>query len=271
MIVIRATFAALFGLCGGMAAAQQPAADNAGNRMIPFAAIAPISEEVQQTRSAVHCDAERSVCLQAWRGDGAGWTLDIHDGLPNRSNAAVPRRIALPGGEDPERETHGIWPHLVREASGALLIGIDRLRSAGFSGGGASATHTLLFRLTSPGAEPVEVLNVQTSYGAMIRACFSEDEYRNRGVCHDEYEMTGTLALAPEATGRPRLTFTVTARSYPRGARTDESETRRYRRADLVWEPDPACSYRRMFAIDAATGRYVPDAPLPECSIYALP
>lgn len=272
MLVIRATFAALFGFCGAVAGAQQPGADNASNRMIPFAAVAPISDEAQQNRSAVHCDAERSLCLQAWRGGGAGWTLDLHDGLPTRPNAAAPRRIALPEGEDPDRETHGIWPHLVREASGALLIGIERHRTAGFSGGGAGATHTLLFRLPSPGAEPVEVLNVQTSYGAMIRACFSPDEYRNRGTCHDEYEMTGTLTLAPEAaSGRPRLNFTVAARSYPRGARDDETDTRRYRRADLVWEADPACSYRRVFTPDAATGLYAPDTPLPECSIYALP
>lgn len=272
MLVIRATFAALFGLCGGVAFAQRPDADDAGNRILPFAAVAPISDEAQETRSAVHCDAERSLCLQAWRGERTGWTLDIHDGLPTRPNAAAPRRIPLPAGEDPDRETHAIWPHLVREASGALLIGIERHRTAGFSGGGAGATQTLLFRLTSPGAEPVEVLNVQTDYGAMIRACFSEDEYRNRGVCHDEYEMTGTLAVAPAtASGRPRFTFTAVARSYPRGARTDESETRRYRRADLVWEADPACSYRRVFTPDAATGLYAPDTPLPECSIYALP
>ena len=65
--------------------------------------------------------------------------------------------------------------------------------------------------------------------------------------------------------------MTTAARSFPRGARTDESETRRFRRADLVWEPDPACSYRRSFAFDAASGHYAPDRPLPECSTYSLP
>ena len=255
MLVIRATFAALFGFCGAVAGAQQPAADDASNRILPFAAVAPISDEAQETRSAVHCDAERSLCLQAWRGDGTGWTLDMHDGLPTRPNAAVPRRIALPEGEDPDRETHAIWPHLVREASGALLIGIERHRTAGFSGGGAGATQTLLFRLASPGAEPVEVLNVQTSYGAMIRACFSEDEYRNRGVCHDEYEMTGTLALGARGRFRPAA---LQSSPLPRAAiRAARAPTRAKRAAIAapIWSGRPTRP--------AATGASLPLMPRP--------
>jgi hypothetical protein len=33
---------------------------------------------------------------------------------------------------------------------------------------------------------------------------------------------------------------------------------------------DPLCSYRRSFTFDAAAGRYVPDAPLPDCGDYLV-
>jgi hypothetical protein len=50
--------------------------------------------------------------------------------------------------------------------------------------------------------------------------------------------------------------------------RTGDSRARgRLTRRDLVWWRDPACSYARRFAPDAA-GHYAPDAPLPACSDY---
>jgi hypothetical protein len=254
-------------------ASAQPTDDDAGNLAVPLPAMNRVSAEQAETRSTLHCNAARDFCLRAWReADGSAWFLDIHHRVPAGANAAPARRMALPAGEDPERETHQIWPHLIREASGALLLGVERRRTAGFSGGGAGATHLLLFRMASRTAEPVEMLTVQTNYTAMIRACFSEDEYRNRGACHDEYEFSGTFNLAPNAgSGRPRLAFATTARSFPRGVRAAEGEQRRFRRADLVWERDPACSYRRNFAFDAASGNYAPDRPLPDCSTYSLP
>lgn len=252
--------------------AQPPVADR-GDRMLRLTVVIPVSDEQAETLSALLCTAERDFCLRAWRAtDTARWTLDMHDRPPTNANLTPARRIELPAGEDPEGETHGIWPHLIREASGALMIGIERYRRAGFSGGGAGETNLVLFRLTSGTAEPTEVLTVQTGYGAMIRACFTEQDYRSRGACHDEYELSGTLSLAPGAAGaHPRLALATTARSFPRGARSDSDETRRLRRSDLVWEADPGCSYRRTFTFNPASGRYEPDRPLPECSTYQLP
>ena len=117
------------------------------------------------------------------------------------------------------------------------------------------------------------MLTVQTDYGAMIRACFTEEEYRSRGACHDEYEFSGTLGLAPGAAAeRPRLTLATTARSFPRGARAERQTTRRAPPLP-IWSgsADPDCSYRRIFAFNAASGHYEPDRPLPECSTYQLP
>jgi hypothetical protein len=51
----------------------------------------------------------------------------------------------------------------------------------------------------------------------------------------------------------------------PRRSRLDDSRAApRLRRADLVWAPDPDCSYRRLLAFDATAGRYLPDRPPPD-------
>lgn len=260
---------ALLLLAGASASPAQP---SAGDRMMPLAIVIPVSGEQARTLSALLCTAARDFCLRAWRAsDEAPWTLDIHDRVPTGANLSPARRVTLPGSDYPGGEEIGIWPHLIREASGAMLIGIESLRRTGFSGGGASQTDLVLLRLESAAAEPVEVLTVQIGYGSMIRACFSEQDYRSRGACHDEYELDGAVTLVPGAGGeRPRLLLTARARSFPRGARREE-ERSRIPRADLVWEPDPGCSYRRTFAFNATSGRYEPDRALPDCSIYALP
>ncbi|MGE0180420.1 MAG: hypothetical protein AB7O91_11450 [Sphingomonas sp.] len=271
--MIRAAHACLAAvLTCSTALAQTPGTDDAGNRITPLSAIAPVSDEQARTRSAIHCNAGRDLCLQAWReGESGPWFLDVHQRLPAGADVAPASRIALPPGDDPDRETHTIWPHVIVESSGALLFGVERYRTAGFSGGGGSMTHLTLLRRPAAAAAAAEVLTVQTGYTAMIRACFTPDEYRNRGACHDEYELTGIVGLSPTAASdRPRLTLATTARSYPRGARDDGNDSRRYRRADLVWEPDPSCSYRRTFAFDMASGRYLPDQPLPDCDTYTL-
>ena len=274
MRILHAAMAASLAAGTTAALAQREAIDDAGSRIVPLRVAAAVSSEELSRRSAVHCVTARDFCLRAWREgeDGGNWFLDVHRRLPSGADVVPLARIALPPGEDPSSETQTIWPHLVREASGALLFGVLRTRSAGFSGGGASETHLILFR-QSPGiVEATEVLTVQVSYRAMIRACFTEEETRSRGACHDEFELSGTLSLAPEAaSGRPRLALATAARSFPRGARAEETERPRLRRGDLVWERDPACSYRRSFAFDAASGRYAPDRPLPDCSTSALP
>lgn len=268
MPVVRVALVAL-SMLGAAAASAQPVGSIA-----PLRIVAPVADDDLARRSAVHCVAGRDFCLQAWReGDDSDdvWFLDLHQRVPSGADVAPVGRVAIPASEEPSRETNTIWPRLIREPSGALLFGVLRTRTTGFSGGGASETHLILFRQAAGAVEATEVLTARTGYGSMIRACFSEEDYRRRGACHDEYELDGTIALAPGAAGeRPGLVLTTRARSFPRGARRDE-ERRRIPRADLIWEADPECSYRRTFAFNAASGHYEPDRPLPECSIYALP
>lgn len=261
-------------LAGASWSLAQPAAGEAAeDRMMPLATVIPVSGEQARTLSALLCNTARDFCLRAWRAtDDAAWTLDVHDRVPTHANLTPVRRITLPASDYPGGEELDIWPHLIREASGAMLIGVESLRRTGFSGGGAGQTDLVLLRIESAAAESVEVLTVQTGYTSMIRACFSEAEYRRWGdFCHDEYEFTGSLGLAPAAGGRPRLTLRTTARSFPRGARAEGSDRAGLRRSDLVWEPDPGCSYLRTFTFNAASGHYEPDRPLPDCSLYALP
>ena len=252
----------------------QSATDDAGNRMTPLPIVGRVTPEEEESRSSLHCNAERDFCLRARRdGERGPWFLEIHD-EPSADRAAPGRRLPLPAGDDSENELFQIWPHLVPEASGAMLVGVERYRRAGFSGGGGSATTLLLLRLPPGGADVEEVLAVQTGYTATIRACFSQADYRRLGgdACHQQLELAATLTLEPGASaGRPRFAFAAASRSFPRGSRADSWEVRQVRRTDLVWEPDPACTYRRSFAFDAASGRYVPDQPLPDCSTYTLP
>lgn len=257
----------------GAAVAQTATIDNAESRRVPLTIATRVTDSQAETLSARHCTVERDICLRARRnGETGPWTLDIQEGEgPSAVTATPDRSIPLPVGLDAESEVYQIWPRIIHEASGAMLIGVERYRRAGFSGGGASETTLLLLRVTGDG-EPEQVLSVQSGYTAMIRACFTAREYRSRGVCHDEYILAGTLDLAPRAAnGRPALSLVVNARSFPRGARQDSAERPVVPRRDRVWEADPACSYRRTFAFDAATGRYAPDSPIPECDTYRLP
>lgn len=242
-------------------------ADRAGNRI---EALAIVPDSAEENRSALACGRDGRCALL--RSDGANrqWRLHLFESRPGL-DAVAARPLAVPGsaGED---ERLAVWPHLVREAGGALLIGILRTRSTGYSGGGASATRLTLMRLDPRATALAPVLDTPLAGSAMIRACFGPRDERNRaGACHDEYELAGNLTLdAASPAGRPRFLLTTRARTYPgRLDRNEDSSTRRpLSRRALVWATDPRCTYTRIFAFDAAEGRYRPDSALPDCAQY---
>lgn len=243
-----------------------PVADGAGNWSLAFEPQGPLPAR-GENRPVRYCIADRSWCAEIRRdGESGLWSLDIFE----RASAA-PRRLIL-SGQEGGGVGFGLGRRLMREAGGAVLIAVERSRSTSFSGGGASASALLLVR-AEPGAAPaVEVLDVPERGHATIRACFSRGDERARaGACHDEYELAGGFALdLATRAGRPRFILTASARTYPgRRSRSEDSATApRLGRSDLVWAPDPACSYRRILAFDPASGRYLPDAPLPDCADY---
>ncbi len=238
-------------------------ADAAGNRMLAFPAVGPPPRDDEEGPRR-HCAAGRTWCAELRSDDSGGWALELVEG------AGPPRRIALSG--EPESESFALWPHLVREAGGAVLVGVERTYRTGFSGGGASRTALLLVR-AEPGQGPLAlVLDLPLRGSAMVRACFAEaDERARAGACHDEYALAGTVRLDPETrAGPPRFVLTASARTYPgRRSRLEEAPaSQQLRASDLVWANDPACTYRRSLALDPASGRYRPDQPLPACETY---
>lgn len=270
-------------LLAGLAflSAGQPAAPGGAAQMLDFPAV-----DTPESRAAARQAAERAMvetlilrrCTAArdWCAElvpqGEGWQLEITG--PAGSRAPAPRARF-----DPPDQEHGdpflaLWPHLVREPDGAVTVGLLATRRTGFSGGGAMATRLILVRVAPDAAEPAEVLTVPAEGSATIRACFSEEDMRQRReACHDEYQLSGTLTLAPDdGSGRARFLFATRARTYPGDVtRWEDSDERPpLRRGDLVWADDAACSYRRTFAYDPTAGRYVADSPLPDCGQFLV-
>lgn len=242
-------------------------ADRAGNRI---EALAIVPDSAEEDRSAIACARDGRCALLRGDGENGQWQLHMFDRRPGL-DAVAARPLAVPDSAN-EEERLSLWPHLVREANGALLVGILRTRSTGYSGGGASATRLTLMRLAPGSAALAPILDVPAGGSAMIRACFgARDERRRAGACHDQYELSADLALAASTpAGRPRFLLTVRARTYPGRLDREEDSTTRppLSRRSLVWAMDPRCTYTRILAFEPATGRYLPDTPLPDCDQY---
>ncbi len=192
--------------------------------------------------------------------------------------------LALPFGRD-DGQTLRLWPHLVvlpREDGAAVdarhyLMGVVVSVSSAYSGGGGAGSRLHLVRLdTTPSTTRLgdEVLDVVWDSSLIIRACFSEQDMKDRReACHDEYRFTGTLAAGPaDAGAMPALTYRSVATAYPRGARRSQDNSGvRLAAADLVHETDPECSHERTLRYNPATSRYEMDRPAPDCSDYTTP
>ena len=226
------------------------------------------AEEALVENLVLHrCTVERDWCAELVR-DGESWLLEL-------VGSAGERRIRF---EPPDRSigdpVFALWPHLVRESDGAVMVGLLASRRTGYSGGGALATRLVLVRVEADAPQAAAALAVPVEGSAMVRACFSEEDMRlRREACHDEYELTGELTLASvDAGGHPRFLFATRARTYPGDVTRWEDSADRppLRRGDLVWADHPGCSYRRTFGFDPAARRYVADAPLPDCGQFLV-
>lgn len=251
--------------------AAAPQAEAAVNRVVPFPAAeaARPTEDGEADPTVLHCTLDRHWCARIRPAEGPheidAWYVEVFEGAPADPNAAG-RSHAL---SDLDDATPSIQPGAFATADGAFIVRVQRDRRTMFSGGWASASAVELVR--APGGDgPVEGLFLVPTRGVIgIRACFDDDDFRNRrGACHDEYEFAGTLMLDPAAReGPPRFLFETRARTYPgrRSRSRDSTDAPPLRRGDLAWATDARCSYRRVFVADPATGRYAPDAPLPDC------
>jgi hypothetical protein len=226
------------------------------------------------------CLPDKSLCLDvpggAETGDG-GLVLTA----PQTGNADD---LALPYGRG-DGQSLSLWPHLIAvpSAEGAAadsrqyLMGVVVGTSTMYSGGGGNGSRLHLLRLdTTPSNTRLgeEVLDVVWDSSLMIRACFSEQDMKDRReACHDDYNFTGALSAGPAEAGElPALTYRAVATTYPRTSRRSEDNSGvRLTAADLVHAKDPECSYERTLRYNPATSRYEMDRPAPDCSDYTTP
>lgn len=225
---------------------------------------APAGIEILKAEPGRACslDGERCVGVVG-EGDEVQPMLRVAADLP----AAAPE-------ETYSSETYASWPGLIR-TPGGILAGIEVQERSMYSGGGGSASTLRLYRLNADGdAAGDPVLTVPLKGALKIRACFSEEDMKQRaGACHDEYEFAAVLTADSSGGGWPVLTYATTATAFPRGASRSEDSLEKppLTEADLVAAPDPKCSFERRFVFDSFSGVYRPDASLPDCSDYTVP
>ncbi|WP_419965083.1 hypothetical protein [Stenotrophomonas geniculata] len=184
-----------------------------------------------------------------------------------------------------------LWPWIVRLAPGVgsdetvtdpqqrtrqnVLVGGIVTFSTMYSGGGADASTLQLARvrhLQDDIQVDDDVLTLPWRGNAMIRACFSEQDSKQRaGACHDEYGFSAKLALDPAGQGMPVLRYQTVATRFPAGASRFEDSLAKgpLKKKDLRTEQDPACTYTRLFHF--REGMFHPDQALPDCAGYTEP
>ncbi|OWY40304.1 hypothetical protein CEK28_06170 [Xenophilus sp. AP218F] len=250
-----------------------PGADKAGNAILPLA----ISYQGQPAVSEQACTPGKDFCVElVYQQDDApprlnllrlrGKDSDARFELADLKTEAMPSRLAL-------------WPRLLAlgDAAQGVLVGVEENANAMYSGGGASASILRLLRVYPDGKGLAlrEALSLPVYGSALIRACFSDRDYRQRrGACHDEYEFSSRISLDKQvSSGFPRLVYQTRATSFPgHVSRTSDSLARgQLKKRDIVTVLDPACSFHRTLRFDAAAGVYAPDKPLPDCDQYLVP
>lgn len=204
------------------------------------------------------------------QADGTDLSLYVYD--DRRLLVHTPYRLTALSSVD-DSSSLQLWPKLIR-FDGGILAGVETQVSSMYSGGGASST-TLHLIAFLPGQPPLEVLSVPQRAHAMIRACFSERDMKQRaGACHDEYSFEGNLTLTGAfSAGMPLLRYRSKATSFPgQVSRSKDSlKGRPLRKHDIVTVSNQQCSYQRLYHLAPETRGYVPDTPPPDCSDYTEP
>ncbi|HKX89067.1 MAG TPA: hypothetical protein VJM13_07650 [Sphingopyxis sp.] len=227
------------------------------------------------------CLPDRSLCLELSGGDDET-ARNLLVSLP-ASGDAEKISVALPRGLD--AQSLSLWPKLVpierasesgTQLAPEYLVGVIAEERAMYSGGGGSGGRLHLLQLgMAPHAIGLrEVFDVVWDSSLMIRACFSEQDMKDRlGACHDEYSFRGTLAAAPNDGGElPALTYRSFATAYPMTSRrTEDNSEQKLKKSDLAQWSDPECSYTRTLRYNPATSRYEMDRAAPDCSVYTTP
>ncbi|HEL3816362.1 TPA: hypothetical protein UMY79_003270 [Stenotrophomonas maltophilia] len=257
--------------------------DAAGNVMEPLG-------QVLDAAGVRHCTADGAWCVrvQPVANDGdRPTTLEVSE----RGAAKGDPHVYHVSIDVPQESELKLWPWIVRLAPGVgsdavvtdpqqrarqnVLVGGIVSFSSMYSGGGADASTLQLARvrhLQDDIQVDDDVLTVPWQGNASIRACFSEQDARQRaGACHDEYSFSAKLGLDPAAQAMPVLRYQTVATRFPAGASRFEDSLAKgpLKKKDLRTEQDPACSYTRLFRF--SEGMFHPDQALPDCAGYTEP
>jgi hypothetical protein len=254
------------------AAAAQTAEDHRGNRIENFRQLGRFQARRGRVRA---CTDDLRWCAELVRGQAAGsWAIVIARRGGLFKGKSRTHRFNLPE-ELLEDRGLTIWDRIVREADGSVMVGVELIRTTGERSGFFSYQRRLLLLRAEPadGAVPVPVLEAPISGHVEQPACASPElRIDEPGACENRFDLDSLFTLVPLlAPDRPALVMSVTSSTTP-GRRTRSDGLRGpIERTEGDDAPDPACTYTRSFYLDAAQGRYVPDAPLPDCRDYLSP
>lgn len=250
-----------------------PGTDKAGNAILPL----KVESQGALAASEQACSPDKRFCVElVYQQNDAPPQLK----LLRMQGKDTDARFELPALKTEARNIQlALWPHvltLADTAQGALL-GVEENASAMYSGGGANASTLHLYRIYPNGKDMAlrEVLALPTFGNELIRACFSDQDYRERrGACHDESEFSSRISLDNQVmAGFPRLIYQTRATSFPGNiSPMSDSRSRPARKTrSLVTVVDAECTFRRTISFNAITGVYAPDKPLPDCGQYVEP
>ncbi|HRP12180.1 MAG TPA: hypothetical protein PLK37_14215, partial [Terricaulis sp.] len=221
----------------GLAACGSEPAHNPGSPPALEAPTLPMQDAAGNRMEGMGPPGPNGICTQ----DGA-WCV-LQDGeVRNGANSA--------GRLPPATEGISLWPVIVRLAdSRTALLGVVRTQSQMYSGGDGSSGHLTLYQFGAGAAREVGVIPLGGVIN--IRACFDEDDQKNRlGACGDQYWLVSRIALDETSAETPRLTLQTEAATFP-GARSrsaDSSAKPPLEQSDLVWARDETCSFNRVYA-----------------------
>lgn len=248
-------------------------ADKAGNELKKMS----LSPKGSPETSIQGCTSDNEFCVElVYQKDNIPPILKITHIYGEESNASFELKEF---SSETMNTSLTLWPHMLSliDAKQGLIVGIEEDVQAMYSGGGANAStlHLLHLYPASNSVKIREVLALPTYGSALIRACFAEQDYKQRrGACHDEYEFKSKLYLYKQQdAGFPKLIFQTRATSFPGHVSrlTDSLASPPLKKKDLVKVVDPECTFHRIFSFDLATGVYIPNKELPACENYTVP
>ncbi|GAA5014372.1 hypothetical protein GCM10023206_24430 [Acinetobacter puyangensis] len=122
---------------------------------------------------------------------------------------------------DMASEGLSIYPALYPLNKTEMAIAILNQYFTGYSGGGAHENNADFVKIEAQGKYQVALKDIPFSYSRMIRACFSEQEYKTSPHCHDEE--WGILQIEFKDIGQKYYQWTLNFLEYDWSAFEPES------------------------------------------------